>query len=64
MEFDQIDDIISISSIGLKLGFFSSIIPTSNYSMSVLPIDSLHSNIINATYVLKSLNGEFFSLHR
>ena len=60
MEFDQIDDTISISSIGPW--DFSSIVPTSNYSMSVLPIDSsIHSNTyVNATHVLKSLNGEFF----
>ena len=60
MEFDQIDDTISISSIGPW--DFSSIVPTSNYSMSVLPIDSsIHSNsYVNATHVLKSLNGEFF----
>ena len=61
MEFDQIDDTISISSIGPW--DFSSIIPTSNYSMSVLPIDSsIHSNTyVNATHVLKSLNGSSFS---
>lgn len=60
MEFDQIDDTISISSTGPW--DFSSIITTSNYSMSVLPIDSsIHSNNYpNATHVLKSLNGEFF----
>ncbi len=60
MEFDQIDDTISITSIGPW--DFSSIVPTSNYSMSVLPIDSsIHSNsYVNATHVLKSLNGEFF----
>lgn len=60
MEFDQIDDTILISSIGPW--DFSSIVPTSNYSMSVLPIDSsIHSNTyVNATHVLKSLNGEFF----
>ena len=61
MEFDQIDDTISISSIGPW--DFSSIVPTSNYSMSVLPIDSsIHLNSYpNATHVLKSANGEFFS---
>mgnify|MGYP001192443060 FL=1 len=60
MDFDQIDDTISISSIGPW--DFSSIVPTSNYSMSVLPIDSsIHLNSYpNATHVLKSANGEFF----
>ena len=60
LEFDQIDDTISISSLGPW--DFTSINPTSTYSMSVLPIDSsVHANdYVNATHVLKSLNGEFF----
>ena len=58
MEFDQIDDTISISSI--EPWDFSSIVPTSNYSMSVLPIDSsIHSNTYKYNMFLR-FKWEFF----
>jgi len=60
LEFDQIDDTISVNSLGPW--DFSSFTPTSSYEMSVLPINSsVHaSNYPDATHVLKSANGEFF----
>jgi len=60
INFDQIDDTVSISSNGPW--DFSNINPTSTYDMSMLPIDSSShaSNYPNSTHVLKSDNGEFF----
>ena len=58
INFDQIDDTVSISSNGPW--DFSNINPTSAYEMSMLPIDSSSHAKSNSTHVLKSDNGEFF----
>ena len=60
INFDQIDDTVAISSNGPW--DFSNINPTSNYDMSMLPIDSsvYANNYPSSSHVLKNNNGEFF----
>lgn len=60
MNFDQIDEIVTFDN--SAPWNFSSIVPKSTYSMSVLPVDSfsIATDYPNATHVLVSENGEFF----
>ena len=60
LDFDQIDDTITISSSGPWN--FSSINASLTYSMSVMPISSSQyaSDYPNASHVLMSDNGEFY----
>ena len=60
LDFDQIDDPITISSSGPWN--FSSINTSLTYSMSVMPISSSQyaSDYPNASHVLMSDNGEFY----
>ena len=60
MNFDQIDEIVTFDN--SARWNFSSVVPKSTYSMSVLPVDSfsIATDYPNATHVLVSENGEFF----
>ena len=60
MNFDQIDDTITVSNAGPW--DFSTINPTASYTMSVFPIDSSSNGFAYpaATHVLVSATGEFF----
>ena len=60
INYDQIDELVSFEN--TPPWDFSNTNVTSEYSMSVLPIDSSTSaaDYPNSTHVLKSANGEFF----